>query len=515
MMRIDKSVRRHEVDADHGILESTFHAGDTCEYLTAQNAIDAAVAAGADDKTIKSVKLTSPAYGQYTGSDGVLVSEIGSDELIQPTEDFLPRCAGAKIASHIVDIPANSAIAIRVDDAYDSIITGTSYGGLSMADYCRANGIPLTLAIVTNYLGQSGRLTVANVNTLHKDYGFEIASHSLTHATASSATMAEDEIVGSYYYLREQLTSRAPIRTFVMPGGWTSPYDMSTYAEMQTSWARRIRQLYECSYASGSVGLNGIQGVIPCRHFTSAYSATAITSSDIADGILRMMQGYGSRLTIYLHNPGTEISHALVKNILDAIIANRDKVCPVTCHTLLTGKLLGYLVNDNRGNYIRNHDFSLYSSVFDKTLTHESNIHPYRPWYHFNTNVDNYAQILDTGGVDDSACIEIIRGTSATDVSIGQSTVLPGGEYYLEFTAKCMNAGSTSNLSVRVDHKVNDGSSASLVDSAIRTFTITDSYKTFRSLFGAPTSSHASSIYFSALTVGRTIRIDNVKVYAK
>jgi peptidoglycan/xylan/chitin deacetylase (PgdA/CDA1 family) len=133
-------------------------------------------------------------------------------------QDFLAWRAGKK------SIPSKSAM-ITIDDGYAS---GMEVGLPILKKY----GYPATYFVYTNYINSGGKsLTWAQLGQL-RDEGFEIGSHTVSHADLRSKPKTsklpgtyedwlKNEVEGSKRLLEEQLGIR--VSSIAYPGGFSSP----------------------------------------------------------------------------------------------------------------------------------------------------------------------------------------------------------------------------------------------------------------------------------------------------
>lgn len=151
----------------------------------------------------------------------------------QVAEGQLPaRLADASLnstyAARRETMPARGAVMFSLDD--------NRAQNAELVAIHEALGQKITLAIVSDWVGQADRLTAAQILTYHQR-GHEIANHSKTHlnmTTGTAATRGTEYDTCSDFI--ETLTGRRP-ETFVYPqGAWNATSDRELYTRFR-SWA--------------------------------------------------------------------------------------------------------------------------------------------------------------------------------------------------------------------------------------------------------------------------------------
>lgn len=158
------------------------------DYTTIQEAITAAISAGASLSTPYSVVYYPGVENTYTPDKRVIVSPAQVFNSIK--RSWSTDIVGEKPLERI-QTPYNCGlIALRIDDADTSLFTTSSVLRLpnstidrSPIEYAAKMGIPLTLAVPGKYAETetAGYLTRAQFRKAVWDYGAELASHSQNH----------------------------------------------------------------------------------------------------------------------------------------------------------------------------------------------------------------------------------------------------------------------------------------------------------------------------------------------
>lgn len=118
---------------------------------------------------------------------------------------------------------ANGVVSITFDDGYLDNYT-------EALPVLAANQQPATAYIVTNLVGQTGYLSWDNLSVLAERYGWEIGSHSVSHAELPkiSKTKIQQEVTKSYDALKQKGFEAV---TFATPYGAYNNYVLTTAAK--------------------------------------------------------------------------------------------------------------------------------------------------------------------------------------------------------------------------------------------------------------------------------------------
>ena len=142
-------------------------------------------------------------------------------------------------------------IVIREDDCCSSLRTPfTEFGLVSGLDYLKQNQIPVTWAVITDYVAANDPRSLSWSELI--DYlgtaGGELASHSASHVAMPGNQAYIDEIVGS----RAAIEARIPgyhCASFIQPGTWTKDAYMNQFSKLNNAIGLAIQSTYEQSDA--------------------------------------------------------------------------------------------------------------------------------------------------------------------------------------------------------------------------------------------------------------------------
>lgn len=228
-----------------------------------------------------------------SSSDADTVDGYHHDQSLLKTAT--PTFAAVKTnAVNIFSRTLQSVVTFSFDDGHDSVLTL----GKPVFD---AHGVAATAFIVTDWIGTEGKLTVPNLNTLFSA-GWEIASHTKTHADLTTITPAELTV--------ELAISQSVLRGF----GFTCRTLAYPYGSTNATVRNAVKQYYEL--ARRAWGWGGVDWqTLPLTSFR--LSAIGLDGLSLVDAKAYVDAAVGTN--IMLNFFGHQVNAAMV-TLLDDLI---------------------------------------------------------------------------------------------------------------------------------------------------------------------------------------------------
>jgi peptidoglycan/xylan/chitin deacetylase (PgdA/CDA1 family) len=201
------------------------------------------------------------------------------------------RAAFGRVAQRTSALSAQGAVTISWDDGYERIMRNL-YPMLRDEFPNQRH----TFGIVSSFLGTTNFVTAADVRTLHAA-GHEIASHSHTHPTLTSATVAQR--VTEYDQSKTDLEALigAPVDTFIIPIG-NNGRSATTDQEVYGRYARLVNA--GVSWGGSMVPLDARRGLFLIPRPPVWDSSTHQTVL----ALIRQAATMPVVLNLYAHRPG-------------------------------------------------------------------------------------------------------------------------------------------------------------------------------------------------------------------
>lgn len=427
---------------------------------------------------------------------------------------------GERELSHAGELlPWPGAFALRLDDGWNWPMLATSaetnvFDGLSFAAYCQRIGMPLTFAIITDWIGTTNYFTRAQLQALQM-MGHELCSHIMGNALPASQEDAARQLAQSIIDL-EGIGGASPlpipIKGLAMPGSWThvAGYDLGTAVLIDSELGRAARRTYEWVQ---NVGTGMSHFAQQERYFSELAGLTAastgITDLTSAKAFLQGICTPGCKVGVISHTAsasgsGKEWTYVQIKAVVDAAVWLRQQgtSAPVTVSRMMSCNL-GAAVWDGTslhkavlGGAVRDGGFE-YRAIGTDAVDFG--------WAKLAVaGGDSCVASTDTpnavfGG---SKCCKIIRGAAGTILLAQYLSLQPGRSYLIRMAAQATEAGK--KLTVKL---------TGYGDSQVPDITVSDAWADYEMLVGV---AQATSLGFLEIWPGvsTTLYIDDVQICA-
>lgn len=180
-----------------------------------------------------------------------------------------------------------------------------------------ASDVPAAVAVDTgNFRLGTGKMTLAQLRELVDDYGWEVASHSVSHPSMNSTSVisessAEREIVDSYNALREL---GFDVRLWVTP-----------QSGLATEYLPLVKRHYDGAFTVYTNPATSTPADVNMAAPIDPYTMTRVDISSESVATIKSWIDYAAQnktwLVLYDHEPGTDISSVDLTEIVEYIAA--------------------------------------------------------------------------------------------------------------------------------------------------------------------------------------------------
>lgn len=172
-------------------------------------------------------------------------------------------------------------ILIHFDDVYASLFTSfAAFGNTTVWQYMQSLGLAGTMYVNASFVGQAGKLTLAQLLTLQNTAGWDMANHLYNHVDITNYTNAA--IRTEYESQRDWMTTNgltsAPEHV-AYPGGG---FNVDTHPALLASLGAKTARAIGTSYANYPYRIQSLHNLWAHGVTTAMPSATVITNIDNA-----------------------------------------------------------------------------------------------------------------------------------------------------------------------------------------------------------------------------------------